>query len=232
MTESTSSPARRVIVVADLVGYSTLAKPADEIAGADGVAALGRRIGRAVDEALCETRAEPISRKGTGDGAILVFEHAEMRERFAVALHEAAGREGRRLEDLGSRSFQIGIVVGEVLVEPDGELQGFAISAVTRLEGKAPRGRIFVAVDVWAELPAEVQRLYGDEETVSGKHEGEEYQVRRCRLSGENNRDRRRGAGERDHSDAFRFSIAGETDRENFCGFSRATAYGGIGGPD
>ncbi len=179
MAESSSKPVRRVVVVADLVGYSAMAGPVDEILGADGIAALDGRIRRIVDEALKEAGAEPFLRKGTGDGAILVFDHAEPAERFAVALHQGAVREDKSRGGLESRSFRVGIAAGEVLVSTDGEPSGFAISAAARLEARAPHGGMLIAATVWAELPEEVRRLYSAEENIAGKHEGEGFPARR-----------------------------------------------------
>ncbi len=180
MDESSSKPVRRVVVVVDLVGYSMLAKPADEDFGADGVAALEQRIGRILDEALKEAGAEPVApRKGTGDGAILVFDHAEPAERFAVALHRQAVREAESRGGGESRNFRVGIAAGEVLRKADGDLAGFAISTATRLESKALPGGMLIAAEVWADLPEEARRLYDAEENVAGKHEGEEFLARR-----------------------------------------------------
>jgi adenylate cyclase len=124
------------ILVADVVGYSRLA-------GADEDRTLSRLRGLRsdlIDPAIAAHHGRVVKR--TGDGVIVEFRSVVDAVRCAIEIQSGlidrnAGVSGdRRIE------FRIGIHVGDVVEESDGDLMGDGVNIAARLEGVAKPGAI------------------------------------------------------------------------------------------
>ncbi len=124
------------ILVADVVGYSRLA-------GADEDRTLARLRGLRsdlIDPAIAAHHGRTVKR--TGDGSIIEFRSVVDAVRCAVEIQNgliernAGVPEDRRIE------FRVGIHVGDVVEENDGDLLGDGVNIAARLEGIAKPGAI------------------------------------------------------------------------------------------
>ena len=122
------------ILVADVVGYSRLAR-ADE----EGTLARLRTLrSDLIDPAVAVHRGRIVKR--TGDGALVEFRSVVDAVRCAIEVQNgmvernAGVPEDRRIE------FRIGVHLGDVVEEADGDLMGDGVNIAARLEGvAAPR---------------------------------------------------------------------------------------------
>src|SRR6202789_1107953 len=124
------------ILAADVVGYSRLA-------GADEDRILARlRALRSdlIDPTIAVNRGRVVKR--TGDGALVEFRSVVDAVRCAIEVQNrmvernAGVPEDRRIE------FRIGVHLGDVVEEADGDLMGDGVNIAARLEGGAKPGAI------------------------------------------------------------------------------------------
>ena len=129
------------ILVADVVGYSRLA-------GADEDRTLARLRGLRsdlIDPAIAAHHGRVVKR--TGDGSIIEFRSVVDAVRCAIEIQNgliernAGVPEDRRIE------FRVGIHVGDVVEESDGDLMGDGVNIAARLEGIAKPGAICLSED-------------------------------------------------------------------------------------
>ena len=123
------------ILVADVVGYSRLA-------GADEDRTLARLRGLSsdlIDPAIAAHHGRIVKR--TGDGILIEFRSVVDAVRCAIEVQNgliernAGVPEDRRIE------FRIGIHLGDVVEESDGDLMGDGVNIAARLEGDCDAGR-------------------------------------------------------------------------------------------
>ncbi|MBP1873929.1 TolB-like protein/class 3 adenylate cyclase/Flp pilus assembly protein TadD [Ensifer adhaerens] len=136
------------ILVADVVGYSRLA-------GADEERILARlRTLRSdlIDPTIAVYNGRIVKR--TGDGSLIEFRSVVDAVRCAIEVQSAmlernAGvPEDRRIE------FRIGIHLGDVVEESDGDLMGDGVNIASRLEGIARPGAICLSEDAYRQVKA------------------------------------------------------------------------------
>ena len=134
------------ILVADIVGYSRLA-------GADEDRTLARLRGLRsdlIDPAIAAHHGRIVKR--TGDGSIIEFRSVVDAVRCAIEIQNeliernAGVPEDRRIE------FRVGIHVGDVVEESDGDLMGDGVNIAARLEGIAKPGAICLSEDAYRQV--------------------------------------------------------------------------------
>ena len=134
------------ILVADIVGYSRLA-------GADEERTLARLRGLRsdlIDPAIAAHHGRIVKR--TGDGSIIEFRSVVDAVRCAIEVQNgliernAGVPEDRRIE------FRVGIHVGDVVEESDGDLMGDGVNIAARLEGIAKPGAICLSEDAYRQV--------------------------------------------------------------------------------
>ena len=134
------------ILVSDVVGYSRLA-------GADEDRTLARLRGLRsdlIDPAIAAHHGRIVKR--TGDGSIIEFRSVVDAVRCAIEVQNgliernAGVPEDRRIE------FRIGIHVGDVVEESDGDLMGDGVNIAARLEGIAKPGAICLSEDAYRQV--------------------------------------------------------------------------------
>jgi adenylate cyclase len=139
------------ILVSDVVGYSRLA-------GADEDRILARlRTLRSdlIDPTITVHHGRIVKR--TGDGSIIEFRSVVDAVRCAIELQNAmiernAGvPEDRRIE------FRVGIHVGDVVEESDGDLMGDGVNIAARLEGIAAPGAICLSEDAYRQVSGRLE---------------------------------------------------------------------------
>jgi adenylate cyclase len=139
------------ILVSDVVGYSRLA-------GADEDRILARlRTLRSdlIDPTIAVHHGRIVKR--TGDGSIIEFRSVVDAVRCAIELQNAmiernAGvPEDRRIE------FRVGIHVGDVVEESDGDLMGDGVNIAARLQGIAAPGAICLSEDAYRQVSGRLE---------------------------------------------------------------------------
>jgi class 3 adenylate cyclase/TolB-like protein/tetratricopeptide (TPR) repeat protein len=124
------------ILVADIVGYSRLA-------GADEDRILARlRTLRSdlIDPILAVHHGRVVKR--TGDGAIVEFRSVVDAVRCAIEVQSGLAERNTGLPPEKRIEYRVGIHVGDVVEESDGDLMGDGVNIAARLEGVAKPGAI------------------------------------------------------------------------------------------
>src|SRR5208283_4799212 len=134
------------ILAADVVGHSRLA-------GADEERTLARlRALRSdlIDPTIAVHKGRVVKR--TGDGALIEFRSVVDAVRCAIEIQNgmvernAGVPEDRRIE------FRIGVHLGDVVEESDGDLMGDGVNIAARLEGLAEPGAICLSEDAYRQV--------------------------------------------------------------------------------
>jgi adenylate cyclase len=134
------------ILAADVVGYSRLA-------GADEDRTLARL--RALRSDLTDpTVAVHHGRvvKRTGDGLIVEFRSVVDAVRCAIEVQTSMGDRNAGLPQDQRIDFRIGVHVGDVVEETDGDLMGDGVNIASRLEGIAQPGAICLSEDAYRQV--------------------------------------------------------------------------------
>ena len=124
------------ILAADIVGYSRLA-------GADEDRILARlRALRSdlIDPTIAVHNGRVVKR--TGDGLIVEFRSVVDAVRCAIEVQNAMSERNAGVPEDRRIDFRIGIHVGDVVEESDGDLMGDGVNIAARLEGVAEPGAI------------------------------------------------------------------------------------------
>jgi TolB-like protein/class 3 adenylate cyclase len=124
------------ILVADVVGYSRLA-------GADEDRTLSRLRGLRsdlIDPAIAAHHGRVVKR--TGDGFIAEFRSVVDAVRCAVEVQTGTAERNAGVPPERRIEFRIGIHLGDVIEESDGDLMGDGVNIAARLEGIATPGAI------------------------------------------------------------------------------------------
>ena len=127
------------ILVADVVGYSRLA-------GADEERTLARLRGLRsdlIDPAVAAHRGRIVKR--TGDGSIIEFRSMVDAVRCAIEVQTGMVERNAGLPPERRIEFRIGIHLGDVVEESDGDLMGDGVNTATRLEGVCEPGGIVLS---------------------------------------------------------------------------------------
>ena len=144
------------ILVADVVGYSRLA-------GSDEERTLARLRGLRsdlFDPAIAAHHGRIVKR--TGDGSIIEFRSVVDAVRCAIEVQtglierNAGVPEDRRIQ------FRVGIHVGDVVEESDGDLMGDGVNIAARLEGIAKPGAICLSEDAYRHVKGRLDLAVSD----------------------------------------------------------------------
>ena len=143
------------IVVVDVVGYSRL-MAADE----EGTLATLKAHRNETDPIILNHGGRIV--KGTGDGVLVEFPSAVEAVRAAVetqslmADRNAAAPEGRRME------YRIGVNLGDIIVDDDGDVYGDGVNVAARLEGFADPAGICLSSSVYQQVRQQVDSSFED----------------------------------------------------------------------
>ncbi len=134
------------ILVADVVGYSRLA-------GADEDRTLSRLRGLRsdlIDPAIDAHHGRIVKR--TGDGSLIEFRSVVDAVRCAVEVQNGMVERNSGLPPERRIEFRVGIHLGDVVEESDGDLMGDGVNIAARLEGIAAPGAICLSEDAYRQV--------------------------------------------------------------------------------
>src|SRR5271163_1518261 len=134
------------ILVSDVVGFSRLA-------GADEDRILARlRALRSdlIDPTITVHHGRVVKR--TGDGAIVEFRSVVDAVRCAIEVQNAMVERNAGLPPERRIEFRVGIHLGDVVEESDGDLMGDGVNIAARLEGIAKPGAICLSEDAYRQV--------------------------------------------------------------------------------
>src|SRR5271169_3927186 len=134
------------ILVADVVGFSRLA-------GADEDRTLARLRGLRsdlIDPAIAVHHGRIVKR--TGDGSIIEFRSVVDAVRCALELQNGLIERNAGLPAERRIEFRVGIHLGDVVEESDGDLMGAGVNIAARLEGIAKPGTICLSEDAYRQV--------------------------------------------------------------------------------
>ena len=136
------------ILSADVMGFSAMMER-DEEGTAARIRALRREV---VEPALARHQGRLV--KTTGDGFLAEFASPVEAVRSAVAIQDAlaAGENGLRL--------RIGVNLGDIIIEDDGDVLGDGVNIAARLEQMADPGGVLVSGKIYEEVQGKIDSSF------------------------------------------------------------------------
>jgi class 3 adenylate cyclase len=144
------------ILVADIVGFSRLA-------GADEDRILARlRTLRSdlIDPIVSVHHGRTVKR--TGDGSIVEFRSVVAAVRCAIEIQDGLAQRNAGVPPERRIEFRVGIHLGDVVEEEDGDLMGDGVNIAARLEGVAKPGAICLSEDAYRQVKARLDLKVSD----------------------------------------------------------------------
>jgi TolB-like protein/class 3 adenylate cyclase/Flp pilus assembly protein TadD len=144
------------ILAADVVGYSRLA-------GSDEDRTLARlRALRSdlIDPTIAVHNGRMVKR--TGDGALVEFRSVVDAVRCAIEVQNGMAERNAGLPPERRIEFRIGIHLGDVVEERDGDLMGDGVNIAARLEGIAKPGAVCLSEDAYRQVKARLDLAVSD----------------------------------------------------------------------
>ena len=144
------------ILVADIVGYSRLA-------GADEDRTLSRLRGLRsdlIDPAIAAHHGRIVKR--TGDGSLVEFRSVVDALRCAIEVQSGMVERNAGLPPERRIEFRVGVHLGDVVEEADGDLMGDGVNIAARLEGIAAPGAICLSEDAYRQVKARLDLTVTD----------------------------------------------------------------------
>jgi adenylate cyclase len=142
------------ILAADVVGYSRLAGSDEERT----LARLRALRSDLIDPTIAVHHGRVVKR--TGDGSIIEFRSVVDAVRCAIEVQMVERNAGlppeRRIE------FRVGIHLGDVVEESDGDLMGDGVNIAARLEGIADPGGICLSEDAYRQVRDRIKEAFID----------------------------------------------------------------------
>ena len=144
------------ILVADVVGYSRLA-------GTDEDRTLSRLRGLRsdlIDPAIAAHRGRVVKR--TGDGSIIEFRSVVDAVRCAVEVQTGMVERNAGLPPERRIEFRVGIHLGDIVEEEDGDLMGDGVNIAARLEGICGPGAICLSEQAYWQVKGRLDLAVSD----------------------------------------------------------------------
>ena len=164
------------ILAADVVGFSRLT-------GVDEDRTLARL--RALRSDLIDPTIEVHNGrvvKRTGDGAIVEFRSVVDAVRCAIEVQNAMIERNAGVPPERRIEFRIGIHLGDVVEESDGDLMGDGVNIAARLEGVAAPGAICLSEDAYRQVKSRLDLSVSDLGETRLKNITDPMRVYSCRL--------------------------------------------------
>jgi adenylate cyclase len=144
------------ILAADVVGFSRLAS-ADEDRTLARLRALRSDL---IDPTIAVHNGRVVKR--TGDGAIVEFRSVVEAVRCAIEVQNAMIERNSGVPPDRRIEFRIGIHLGDIVEESDGDLMGDGVNIAARLEGVAAPGAICLSDDAYRQVKARLDLSVSD----------------------------------------------------------------------
>ena len=139
-----------------MVGYSRLVG-ADE----DGTVARIRALrSELIDPAIASNRGRIV--KTTGDGILIEFASVVDAVRCAIEVQKSMAQRNAKLGEDRRIDFRVGIHLGDVIVQADGDLMGDGVNIAARLEGIAKPGAICLSEDAYRQVRDKIAANFTD----------------------------------------------------------------------
>ncbi len=144
------------ILAADVVGYSRLVG-ADE----DGTVARIRALrSELIDPAIASNRGRIV--KTTGDGFLIEFASVVDAVHCGIEVQKSMAQRNAKLGEDRRIDFRVGIHLGDVIVQADGDLMGDGVNIAARLEGIAEPGGICLSEDAHRQVRDKIAANFTD----------------------------------------------------------------------
>ena len=144
------------ILAADVVGFSRLTS-ADEDRTLARLRALRSDL---IDPTIAVHNGRVVKR--TGDGALVEFRSVVDAVRCAIEVQNAMIERNAGVPPERRIEFRIGIHLGDVVEESDGDLMGDGVNIASRLEGVAAPGTICLSEDAYRQVKARLDLSVND----------------------------------------------------------------------
>jgi TolB-like protein/class 3 adenylate cyclase len=144
------------ILVADVVGHSRLA-------GADEEGTLARlRAMRSdlIDPAVAAHHGRTVKR--TGDGILIEFRSVVDAVRWAIEVQEGMVERNAGVAEDRAIQFRVGVHLGDIVEESDGDLMGDGVNIAARLEGIAEPGAICLSEQAYWQVKGRLDLAVSD----------------------------------------------------------------------
>jgi adenylate cyclase len=159
------------ILVSDVVGYSRLAS-ADEDRTLARLRGLRSDL---MDPAIAAHRGRIVKR--TGDGSIIEFRSAVDAVRCAIEVQSGLVERNAGLPPERRIEFRIGVHVGDVIEEADGDLMGDGVNIAARLESVAEPGGVCMSEDAYRHVKSRLDLAVRDLGPIQLKNISEPIRV-------------------------------------------------------
>ena len=159
------------ILAADVVGYSRLA-------GSDEDRTLARLRGLRsdlIDPAIAAHHGRVVKR--TGDGVLIEFRSVVDAVRCAIEVQNGMVERNAGLPPERRIEFRIGIHLGDVVEESDGDLMGDGVNIAARLEGVAKPGAICLSEQAYWQVKSRLDLAASDLGAIQLKNIAEPVRV-------------------------------------------------------
>src|SRR5213592_1124472 len=144
------------ILAADIVGYSRLTQT-DEDRTLARIRALRSDL---VDPTIAVHHGRIVKR--TGDGALVEFRSVVDAVRCATEVQNAMVERNAGLPPERRIEFRVGIHLGDVVEESDGDLMGDGVNIAARLEGICEAGGICLSEDAYRQVRDKIKEPFID----------------------------------------------------------------------
>ncbi len=144
------------ILVTDVVGYS-------QLAGADEERTLARLRGLRsdlIDPAIAAHHGRTVKR--TGDGSIIEFRIVVDAVRCAIEVQNGLNKRNAGVPPERRIEFRVGVHLGDVVEESDGDLMGDGVNIAARLEGIAAPGAIYLSEQAYWQVKGRLELPVSD----------------------------------------------------------------------
>jgi TolB-like protein/class 3 adenylate cyclase len=139
------------ILVTDMVGYSRLASVDEDRT----LARLRTLRSDLLDPTISAHRGRTVKR--TGDGSVVEFRSVVDAVRCSIELQNGLAERNVGLPPERRIEFRVGIHLGDVVEESDGDLMGDGVNIAARLEGLAEPGGICLSEDAYHQVRDRIQ---------------------------------------------------------------------------
>ena len=157
VTDATSESRKLVaILAADVAGFSRLVS-IDEDRTLARLRALRSDL---IDPTVAVHRGRVVKR--TGDGAIIEFRSVVDAARCAIELQNGMVERNRGLPPEQRIEFRIGVHLGDVVAERDGDLMGDGVNIAARLEGVCEPGAVYLSSAAYEQVRDRLKETFVD----------------------------------------------------------------------
>jgi adenylate cyclase len=159
------------IFAADVVGFSRLM-------GADEEGTLTRLrtvLDHLIDPIITAHNGRVFKR--TGDGVLVEFRSVVDAVRCAINVQEAMIEHNAGLQQEHNLVLRIGVHLGDVIEESDGDLMGDGVNIAARLEGVAKPGAICLSEDAYRQVKAKINLSVADHGETTLKNIAEPIRI-------------------------------------------------------